>query len=88
MRKGSDDGSELDTVEVAKPKPPTARAAMALAKSRAYQDAADAPAMLKAYVTDLANFTAWRAANGLADGPTTPQIVGAYEARPVSEVVT
>ena len=78
MRKGSDDGSELDTVEVAEPKPPTARAAMALAKSRAYQDAADAPATLKAYATDLANFTAWRAANGLADGPTTPQIVGAY----------
>ena len=30
-------------------KPPTARAAIALAKSQAYQDAADAPATLRAY---------------------------------------
>lgn len=30
---------------------PTPRAAMALAKSKAYQDAADAPATLKAYAT-------------------------------------
>ena len=30
-------------------KPPTARAAMALAKSQAYQDAADASATLRAY---------------------------------------
>jgi hypothetical protein len=37
-------------------KPRTARAAMALAKSQAYQDAADAPATLRAYTADLANF--------------------------------
>ena len=32
---------------------------MALAKSRAYQDAADASATLRAYATDLANYKAW-----------------------------
>ena len=37
-------------------RPPTARAAIALAKSQAYQDAADAPATLRAYASDLANF--------------------------------
>jgi hypothetical protein len=36
-------------------KPPAPRAAVALAKSQAYQDAADAPATLRAYATDLAN---------------------------------
>src|ERR1700694_1667915 len=36
-------------------KPPTAGAAIALAKSHAYQDAADAPATLRAYASDLAN---------------------------------
>jgi len=40
-------------------KPPTARAAMALAKSQAYQDAADAPATLRAYAADLASYKAW-----------------------------
>ena len=40
-------------------KPPAPRAAIALAKSQAYQDAADAPATLRAYATDLANYTAW-----------------------------
>lgn len=39
-------------------KPLTTRAALALAKSQAYQDAADAPATLRAYVADLANFAA------------------------------
>ena len=34
-------------------KPPTPRAAMALAKSQAYQDAADAPATLRAYTADV-----------------------------------
>ena len=40
-------------------KPPAPRAAIALAKSQAYQDAADAPATLRAYATDLANYKAW-----------------------------
>jgi hypothetical protein len=35
---------------------PSPRAALALAKSQAYQDAADAPATLRAYATDLANY--------------------------------
>ena len=51
---------------------------MALAKSQAYQDAADAPATLKAYATDLANYTAWCQANGLDAMPASPQVVGAY----------
>lgn len=38
-------------------KPPTARAVIALAKSQAYQDAADAPATLRASATDLANYS-------------------------------
>ncbi len=40
-------------------KPPSPRAAIALAKSQEYQDAADAPATLRAYASDLANFRAW-----------------------------
>src|ERR1700740_2365307 len=40
-------------------KPPAPRAAIALAKSQAYQDAADVPATLRAYATDLANYKAW-----------------------------
>lgn len=59
-------------------KPPSARAALALAKSQAYQDAADAPATLKAYAADLANYHAWCERNGLLAMPATPQVVGAY----------
>ena len=51
---------------------------MALAKSQAYQDAADAPATLKAYASDLANYTAWCKANALVSMPASPQVVGAY----------
>jgi integrase len=59
-------------------KPPTARAAMALAKSQAYQDAADAPATLRAYTADLANYRAWCERHGFEAMPATPEIVGAY----------
>ena len=59
-------------------KPPTPRAAMALAKSQAYQDAADAPATLRAYATDLANYRAWCERHGFDPMPATPEIVGAY----------
>ena len=59
-------------------KPPTARAAMALAKSQAYQDAADAPATLRAYASDLANYKAWCDKHGFAPMPATPEVVGAY----------
>ncbi|MBS0641366.1 MAG: site-specific integrase [Proteobacteria bacterium] len=59
-------------------KPPTARAAMALAKSRAYQDAADAPATIRAYAADLANYGAWCERHGLEPMPATPEVVGAY----------
>lgn len=57
---------------------PTPRAALALAKSKAYQDAADAPATLKAYSADWANFSAWCARHGFTAMPATPQLVGAY----------
>ncbi|MEA2727227.1 MAG: hypothetical protein QOF70_1702, partial [Acetobacteraceae bacterium] len=40
-------------------KPPGPRAALAMAKSKAYQAAADAPATLRAYKTALENFKAW-----------------------------
>src|ERR1700726_2494562 len=59
-------------------KPPAPRAAIALARSQAYQDAADAPATLRAYSTDLANFEAWCGKHGLTPMPATPEIVGAY----------
>jgi integrase len=59
-------------------KPPSARAAMALAKSRAYQDAADAPATLRAYASDLANYKAWCEKHGFQPMPAAPKVVGAY----------
>ena len=59
-------------------KPPTARAAMALAKSRAYQDAADAPATLRAYASDLANYKSWCERHGFEPMPAAPETVGAY----------
>jgi len=59
-------------------KPPAPRAALALAKSQAYQAAADAPATLRAYSADLANFTAWCEAHGFPSMPASPETVGAY----------
>lgn len=59
-------------------KPPTPRAALALAKSQAYQAAADAPATLRAYTADLANFKAWCETHGLDPMPARPETVGAY----------
>jgi len=52
-------------------KPPTARAAMALAKSQTYQDAADASATLRACAADLANYKAWCAKHGFEPMPAT-----------------
>jgi hypothetical protein len=59
-------------------KPPTARAAIALAKSQAYQDAADAPATLRAYAVDMANYKEWCRRHGFTAMPATPEVVGAY----------
>jgi integrase len=59
-------------------KPPAPRTAMALAKSQAYQDAADAPATLRAYATDLANYKAWCDRHGFVAMPAAPEVVGAY----------
>ena len=57
---------------------PTPRAALALAKSQAYQDAADSPATLRAYASDWANFAAWCDKHRFTAMPATPEIVGAY----------
>jgi len=40
-------------------KPPTPRAALSLAKSKAYQDAADVPAALRAYASNRGNYKGW-----------------------------
>jgi hypothetical protein len=59
-------------------KPPAPRAAIALAKSQAYQDSADAPATLRAYAADLANYRVWCDRHGFLAMPATPEVVGAY----------
>lgn len=65
-------------MDVSKLKPPSARAAMALAKAQAYRDAADAPSTLRAYASDLRNYQAWCARHGMTALPATPEVVGAY----------
>jgi integrase len=67
--------------QIARPggaRPPSARKAMALARSKAYQDGADAEATLRAYATDVTNFEAWCAKHGFTAMPATPETVGAY----------
>jgi integrase len=59
-------------------KPPGPRAASAMAKSKAYQAAADAPATLRAYAADLAHFRAWCEAHDVQSMPADPETVGAY----------
>jgi hypothetical protein len=58
-------------------KPPAPRAALALAKSKTYQSAADAPETLRAYKSDYENFSAWCAAHGFQSMPAEPETVGA-----------
>lgn len=65
-------------MDASKPKPPSARAAMAMAKARKYQDAADAPATRRAYAADLNNFETWCARHGMTALPASPEVVGAY----------
>jgi integrase len=65
-------------MDAPKPKPPSARAAVAMAKAKTYQDAADAPATLRAYASDLKNYEAWCARHGMTALPATPEVVGAY----------
>ena len=65
-------------MDAPKIKPPSARAAMAMAKAQAYQDAADAPSTLRAYASDLKNYEAWCARHGMVALPATPDVVGAY----------
>jgi integrase len=55
-----------------------ARAALALAKAQAYQDAADAPSTLRAYASDLKTYQAWCARHSLVALPATPEVVGAF----------
>jgi integrase len=59
-------------------KPRSASAALAFAKSREYQDAADADFTLRAYKSDLANFKTWCVKHDLVPMPATPETVGAY----------
>jgi integrase len=60
-------------------KPPlSAPAALAMAKAKAYRDAADAPSTLRAYATDLKAYETWCARSRLTSLPATPEIVGAY----------
>ena len=59
-------------------KPPAPRAALAMAKSKAYRAAADAPATLRAYAADLAHFKAWCEAHGFRPMPASAETVGAY----------
>jgi hypothetical protein len=54
-------------------KPPGPRAALAMAKSKAYQAAADAPATLRAYKADLENFKAWCLAHGGREQAPSPR---------------
>ena len=49
-----------------------------MAESQAYQDAADAPATLRAYATDWTNFAAWCDQHGFTAMPATPEVIGAY----------
>ncbi len=56
----------------------TVKAARSLARSQAYQSAADAASTLRAYKADLANFKAWCVERNLVPMPSTPEIVGAY----------
>jgi hypothetical protein len=55
-------------------KTPTARKALALAKSRAARATAGT---LRAYSTDVANFQAWCSKHSFAAMPATPEVVGA-----------
>ena len=48
---------------------------MALAKSQAYQDA---PATLRAYTIDIANYRGWCDRHGFVAMPATPEVVEAY----------
>src|SRR6202000_2012948 len=59
-------------------RPPGARSAPAVGKSKAYQAAAAAPATLRAYKADLENFKAWCLAHGFQPMPAAPETVGAY----------
>ena len=56
----------------------SAQAAIAAAKAQAYRDAADAPATLRAYASDMKNYEAWCARSGFQALPAAPEVVGAY----------
>ncbi len=58
--------------------PLSLKAARSVARSQAYQSAADASSTLRAYKADLANFKAWCVERHLDPMPSTPEIVGAY----------
>jgi hypothetical protein len=56
----------------------SAKAAMLIAKARAYQDRADADSTVKAYKADYTQFGAWCREHGFRAMPRAPWTVGAY----------
>jgi integrase len=59
-------------------RPPSPRAAAALAKAQAYARQSAAPATLRAYKADWAHYAAWCAESGFDPVPAGPATVGAY----------
>ena len=70
--------TSVDVEASADNEPVSPAAARALARSQVYQSAADAPATLRAYRTDVENFRAWCLAHGFDPMPASPETVGAY----------
>ena len=60
------------------PKPPRGGEAAALAVASSYARQAHAPATLRAYAADWADFTAWCRSGNLTACPATPAAVAAY----------
>jgi integrase len=78
MRKTRAEAEMRQLARIGEQRPPTPRAAVALAKSKRYQSAADAASTLRAYKTDLANFRSLCLAHGFQPMPAAPETVGAY----------
>jgi len=73
-----DDARKRQLARLDGAKPLSPRAAIALAKSQDYQDAADAASTLRSYAGDLTNYKDWCEKHGFTPMPATPEVVGAY----------
>jgi hypothetical protein len=82
MRRTRTEAELRQLARIGEQKPPTPAAAVAVAKSKRYQNAADAASTLRAYKTELANFRSWCLAHGFQPMPAAPETVGAYLAAP------